>query len=99
MSVIKLSAFLTYFIEGSQFFDFYGSSDMVKNNLMHVSIDQRASKTIVIGIPVLQFGVRELWFHNEQHFLFLRDSENCRCTTSDTILFSESLMGINRCCS
>ena len=70
---------------------------MLVNNLMHVPIDRRASKTKVIAFPDLQFGVGELWVLNEQHYHpFIKNSENCRCTTSDTILFSKSLMGINR---
>ena len=47
------------------------------NNLMHLPIDQRASKTKVIGFSDLQFGVGELWVHNEKHYHFLRNLENC----------------------
>ena len=35
------------------------------------AIDQRASETKVLGFPDLQFGVGELWVHNQQHFPFL----------------------------
>ena len=72
--------------------------DMAVNNLMLVPIDRRPSKTKVIGFQDLQFGVGEVWVHNEQHYPFLRILENCRCTTSVTILFSESLKGVNRSC-
>ena len=71
---------------GSQFFDFFKSltkfREMVVNNLMPIPIDQRASKTKIIGLPDLQFGVR--------------NSENCWCAAIDTILFSDLLMDINR---
>ena len=68
------------------------------NNLMHVPIGRRASKTKVVVFPDLRFGVGELWVPNGQHNPFLQNLENHRCTTSDTFLFTESLMGINRSC-